>query len=141
VGVRLSPVTPAGDLSDSNPQPLFERAVERLDALGIAYIHVIEGATGGDRHIAPFDFAALRSRFKGAWIVNNGYDREMALEVVGSGRADAVAFGVPFLANPDLPLRLRQDAPLNAPDQDTFYGGGAEGYTDYPTLAEVATPA
>ena len=141
VGVRLSPVTPAGDLSDSNPQALFERAVERLDALGIAYIHIIEGATGGDRDIAPFDFAALRSRFQGAWIVNNGYDRAMALEAVGSGRADAVAFGVPFLANPDLPLRLRQDAPLNAPDQDTFYGGGAEGYTDYPTLAEVATPA
>jgi len=141
VGVRLSPVTPAGDLGDSDPQPLFERAVERLDALGIAYIHMIEGATGGDRDIAPFDFAALRSRFTGAWIVNNGYDRAMALEAVGSGRADAVAFGVPFLANPDLPSRLRQDAPLNAPNPDTFYGGGAEGYTDYPTLQEAAATA
>ncbi len=137
VGVRLSPVTPAGDLSDSDPQPLFERAVERLDALGIAYIHMIEGATGGDRNIAPFDFAALRSRFSGAWIVNNGYNREMAIDAVQDGRADAVAFGVPFLANPDLPARLREDAPLNEPDRATFYGGGAEGYTDYPTLAEA----
>ncbi len=139
VGVRLSPVTPAGDLSDSDPQPLFERAVERLDALGIAYIHMIEGATGGDRDIAPFDFDALRTRFSGAWIVNNGYDRQMALDVIRDGRADAVAFGVPFLANPDLPSRLRQDASLNAPDQATFYGGGAKGYTDYPTLEETVT--
>ena len=134
MGVRLSPVTPAGDLHDSAPQPLFERAVERLDTLGIAYVHVIEGATGGDRDIAPFDYAALRQRFRGAWIVNNGYDRAMALDAVASGRADAVAFGVPFLANPDLPERLRRDAPLNTPDPDTFYGGGAQGYTDYPTL-------
>ena len=139
VGVRLSPVTPAGDLSDSDPQPLFECAVERLDALGIAYIHMIEGATGGDRHIAAFDYDALRTRFSGAWIVNNGYDRQMAIDVIRDGRADAVAFGVPFLANPDLPTRLRQDASLNKPRQATFYGGGAEGYTDYPTLEELAT--
>ena len=140
VGVRLSPVTPAGDLRDSDPQPLFERAVERLDTLGIAYIHVIEGATGGDRNVAPFDYAALRRRFSGAWIVNNGYDRAMALDAVASKRADAVAFGVPYLANPDLVVRLERDAPLNTPDSDTFYGGGAKGYTDYPTL-ETATSA
>ena len=140
VGVRLSPVTPAGDLRDSDPQPLFERAVERLDTLGIAYIHVIEGATGGDRNVAPFDYPALRRRFSGAWIVNNGYDRAMALDAVASQQADAVAFGVPYLANPDLVVRLEQDAPLNTPDSDTFYGGGAKGYTDYPTL-ETATSA
>ena len=141
VGVRLSPVTPAGDLRDSDPQPLFERAVERLDTLGIAYLHMIEGATGGDRNIAPFDYAALRRRFSGAWIVNNGYDRAMALDAVASGRTDAVAFGVPFLANPDLPVRLRQDAALNTPDSDTFYGGGAKGYIDYPTLEEATATA
>ena len=140
VGVRLSPVTPAGDLRDSDPQPLFERAVERLDTLGIAYIHMIEGATGGDRNVAPFDYPALRRRFSGAWIVNNGYDRAMALDAVASQQADAVAFGVPYLANPDLVVRLEQDAPLNTPDSDTFYGGGAKGYTDYPTL-ETATSA
>ena len=139
--MRLSPVTPAGDLRDSNPQPLFERAVERLDTLGIAYIHVIEGATGGDRDIAPFDYAALRRRFSGAWMVNNGYDRTMALNAVTSQRADAVAFGVPYLANPDLVVRLEQDAPLNTPDSDTFYGGGAEGYTDYPTLEDATSAA
>ncbi len=138
VGVRLSPVTPAGDLGDSDPQPLFERAVERLDALGIAYIHMIEGATGGDRNIVRFDYAALRRSFSGAWIVNNGYNRDMAMEEVESGRADAVAFGVPFLANPDLPARLRRDAKLNEPRQETFYGGGAEGYTDYPTLEQAS---
>ena len=141
VGVRLSPVTPAGDLRDSDPQPLFERAVERLDTLGIAYIHVIEGATGGDRGIAPFDNTALRRRFSGAWMVNNGYDRTMALDAVASQRADAVAFGVPYLANPDLVVRLEQDAPLNTPDSDTFYGGGAEGYTDYPTLEDATSAA
>lgn len=138
VGVRLSPVSPAGDLSDSDPQPLFERAVERLDTLGIAYVHVIEGATGGDRDVAPFDYAALHGRFSGAWIVNNGYDRAMAIEAIRDGHADAVAFGVPFLANPDLPARLRQHAKLNKPDPGTFYGGGAKGYTDYPTLEEEA---
>lgn len=142
VGVRLSPVTPSGDLSDSNPQPLFKRAVERLDSLDIAYIHMIEGAaTGGDRDVAPFDFAALRKRFNGAWIVNNGYDRAMAMDAVVSGHADAVAFGVPFIANPDLPSRLSQDAPLNSPRPDTFYGGGAEGYTDYPKLQDPAVSA
>ena len=141
VGVRLSPVTPAGDLRDSDPQPLFERAVERLDTLGIAYIHVIEGATGGDRNVAPFDYPALRRRFSGAWIVNNGYDRAMALDAVASQQADAVAFGVPYLANPDLVMRLEQDAPLNTPDPDTFYGGGAKGYTDYPTLEDATSAA
>ena len=141
VGVRLSPVTPAGDLRDSDPQPLFERAVERLDTLGIAYIHVIEGATGGNRNVAPFDYPALRRRFSGAWIVNNGYDRAMALDAVASQQADAVAFGVPYLANPDLVVRLEQDAPLNTPDPDTFYGGGAKGYTDYPTLEDATSAA
>lgn len=134
VGVRLAPVTPANDAHDSDPQPLFERAVERLDALGIAYAHVIEGATGGPRDVAPFDYAALRAKFRGAWIVNNGYDREMAEAAVRDGRADAVAFGRAYIANPDLVRRLRERAPLNAPEPATYYGGGAEGYIDYPTL-------
>ena len=133
-GVRLSPLTPSGDIADSDPQALFNRAVERLATLGLAYIHVIEGETGGNRQPQPFDYAAMRKPFRGAWIVNNGYDRDMAIDAVASGKADLVAFGVPFLANPDLPRRLRENAPLNAPNQKTFYGGGAEGYTDYPTL-------
>lgn len=133
-GVRLSPVTSAGDVSDSDPQPLFNRAVERLATLGLAYIHVIEGETGGDRDPEAFDYQQMRKPFHGAWIVNNGYDREMAIDVISSGKADMVAFGREFIANPDLPRRLRKDASLNEPVQKTFYGGGAEGYTDYPTL-------
>jgi N-ethylmaleimide reductase len=134
VGVRLAPVTPANDMRDSNPQPLFERAVERLDALGIAYVHVIEGATGGPRDNLPFDCAALKARFRGAWIVNNGYDQAMAEAAVREGRADAVAFGMAYIANPDLVRRFREHAPLNQANHDTLYGGGAEGYIDYPAL-------
>ncbi|WP_045736713.1 alkene reductase [Xanthomonas sp. MUS 060] len=133
-GVRLSPVTPANDAHDSDPQPLFERAVERLDPLGLAFLHVIEGSTGGPRDNIAFDYAALRAKFHGPWLVNNGYDKAMAEETIASGRADAVAFGRPFIANPDLVERLRRNAPLNTLNADTLYGGGAKGYTDYPTL-------
>ena len=134
-GVRLSPTTPANDAHDSNPQPLFERAVERLEGIGgLAFVHVIEGATGGDRDNIDFDYAALRSRFTGPWIVNNGYDKQHAVDVLAAGQADAVAFGRAFIANPDLVERLRRNAPLAQPDQDTLYGGGEHGYTDYPAL-------
>ena len=134
-GLRLSPVTPSNDAGpDSDPQALHEHAVAQLAPLKLAYLHVVEGQTGGARDFAPFDYAALRRRFNGAWMVNNGYTRAMALDAVASGAADLVAFGKPFIANPDLGRRLREDAPLNAPDTATFYGGGAAGYTDYPTL-------
>lgn len=134
-GLRLSPVTPANDAGpDSNPQALYETAVAQLAPLRLAFVHVVEGATGGPRDIAPFDYAALRARFAGAWMVNNGYTRAMALDAVASGAADLVAFGKPFIANPDLGRRLRDDAPLNALDASTMFGGGAAGYTDYPTL-------
>ncbi len=138
VGIRLSPVTTANDITDSDPQPVYNHLVEELAKRGLAYIHVVEGATGGPRDVAPFDYAALKQRFPGAYIANNGYDRDLAAKHVTSGAADAVAFGVPFIANPDLVERLRLNAPLNAPDKATFYGGGAEGYTDYPTLGKAA---
>ena len=135
-GVRLSPVTPANDAHDSNPQPLFERAVERLATIeGLAFVHVIEGATGGDRDNIAFDYDALRSRFRGTWIVNNGYDRDSAVAAIESGHADLVAFGRPFIANPDLVERLRRDLPQAQIDADTLYGGGAKGYIDYPTAS------
>jgi len=140
-GLRLSPITPANDAAqDSNAQALFSYAVQQLVPLGLAYIHVVEGATGGPRDlsaqgVAPFDYAALRALFPGAWMVNNAYDRPMAEDAVDTGKADLVAFGRPFIANPDLGLRLRQSAPLTKPDSKTFYGGGAEGYTDYPAMA------
>ena len=139
-GLRLSPVTPANDAQqDSDAQGLFNHVVEQLAPLKLAFIHVVEGATGGPRDVAPFDYAALRSRFKqgnaqGAWIVNNGYTREMAIDAIGGGHADLVAFGKPFISNPDLVRRLRENAPLAALDRDTLYGGTAAGYTDYPAL-------
>jgi len=138
VGIRLSPVTPANDARDSNPQPLFDHLVARLNEAGIAFIHVIEGATGGPRDFLPFDYAALRKAFKGTYIANNGFDRPLAIEAVESGRVDAVAFGKLFIANPDLVERLRRDAPLNAPEPSLFYGGDEKGYTDYPFLTDKA---
>jgi N-ethylmaleimide reductase len=113
--------------------------VEQLAPLQLAFMHVVEGATGGPRDVAPFDYAALRSRFKhgnpnGAWMVNNGYTRQMALDAVAGGEADLVAFGKAYISNPDLVRRLRDDAPLAPLNQKTLYGGGAEGYIDYPSL-------
>jgi N-ethylmaleimide reductase len=135
VGLRLSPVTPANDIGqDSDPQALYEHVVRQLAPLGFAFIEVVEGATGGPRDFAPFDFDALRKLWPGAWIVNNGYDRAMALAAVASGRADAVSFGKAFISNPDLGLRLREEREIAPIDQATLYGGGAKGYTDYPPL-------
>lgn len=133
-GIRISPVTPANDVSDSNPQPLFDYIVDELNKLKLVYIHVIEGATGGPRDIAPFDYASLRKRFSGAYIANNAYDRALADKQLDAGAADLIAFGKPFISNPDLVERLKQNAPLNEGDKATYYGGGAKGYTDYPTL-------
>jgi len=143
-GIRLSPVTPANDASDPRPQPLFDYVARKLGAYGLAYVHVIEGATGGPRDFQQgeqaFDYAALRQAYEaagrqGAWMANNNYDPQLAESAIESGRADLVAFGKPFIANPDLVRRLRERAPLNAPDKATFYGGGAQGYIDYPALA------
>jgi N-ethylmaleimide reductase len=139
-GLRLSPVTPSNDAGqDSDPQALFEHAVGALAPLRLAFIEVVEGQTAGARDYAPFDYAALRARFNGAWMVNNGYQRQTALDVVASGAADLVSFGRPFISNPDLVRRLRENAPLNALDTSTLYGGGARGYIDYPTLDRQVT--
>jgi N-ethylmaleimide reductase len=140
-GIRISPVTPANDVSDSNPQPLFDHIVSGLDALKLTYIHVIEGATGGPRDNAPFDYASLRKKFRGAYVANNGYDFALAEKVLEANAADVIAFGKPFISNPDLVERLRRGAPLNEWDKATFYGGGARGYTDYPTLSQAAEAA
>ncbi len=140
-GIRISPVTPANDVSDSNPQPLFDHIVDGLNAEKLAYIHVIEGATGGPRDNAPFDYASLRKRFSGAYIANNGYDLALANKVLAANAADLIAFGKLFISNPDLVERFKRGAPLNAPDKATFYGGGAKGYTDYPTLSDALDPA
>ncbi len=132
VGVRLSPASPFNDMIDSNPQHTFEHAAEALNRFGLAYLHVVEA--GGDNAQHPFDFRSLRKAFKGAYMANAGYTIERARAVLAAGNADLVSFGALFLANPDLPARFAQGAPLNAPDPSTFYGGGEKGYTDYPFL-------
>jgi N-ethylmaleimide reductase len=135
LGVRISPVSTAGDSRDNHPQTLFNHVVNALDPLGLAYMHVVEGETGGARDSIAFDYAALRDRFNGVWMVNNGYDRQMAIDAIANGRADLVSFGRLYIANPDLVERLRQNAHLNPlMAQETLYGGGAHGYTDYPSL-------
>ncbi|MDB5560511.1 MAG: flavin oxidoreductase / oxidase family protein [Enterovirga sp.] len=137
VGIRLSPVTPANGIMESNPQPIFEHVAKKLGEMKLAFMHVIEGATGGPRDNMPFDYAAMKDAFGGVYIANNGYTRDLAINAVGSGRADAIAFGKAFIANPDLVERLRIGAPLNEGDQATYYGGGVKGYLDYPTLADA----
>jgi len=137
VGIRLAPVSPGNDVADSNPTALFGYLVQRLSERRLAYIHVIEGATQGERDFAPFDYGALRRSFSGAYIANNGYTRELAVETLSEGRADLVAFGRPFISNPDLVERLRLGAALAPLDRATLFGGGAHGYTDYPALAEA----
>jgi N-ethylmaleimide reductase len=134
-GIRISPVSPANGVSSSDAQAQFDYIVDRLNDLGIVYIHVVEGATGGPRDVAPFDFGALRRRFKNTYIANNGYDLELATSRLAEDKADLFAFGRPFIANPDLVERLKTSAPLAAVDPATIYGGGAAGYTDYPALA------
>ncbi|KQY90262.1 alkene reductase [Pelomonas sp. Root1444] len=137
-GLRLSPVTPSNDIGqDSDPQALFNHVADQLAPLKLAFLEVVEGATGGARDNVPFDYAELRRRFVGPYIANNGYDRATALDAVASGHADAVAIGRPFIANPDLVERLRDDLPWAAPQKETFYGGGAEGYTDYPAASQA----
>jgi N-ethylmaleimide reductase len=135
LAVRISPVSTAGDSRDSHPQALFNHVVQALNPIGLAYLHIVEGETGGARDSIAFDYDALHDRFDGVWMVNNGYDRQMAIDEVASGRADLVSFGRLFMANPDLVERFRENAPLNPlMGQETFYGGGKHGYSDYPTL-------
>lgn len=125
-GLRLSPMVPWNDMHDANPHETFTRAAQAVR--GIAFLHVIEG--GGAEQLTP----ALREAFGGKVIVNGGYDKARAGQALAAG-ADAVAFGVPFIANPDLVERFRRGAGLNQPDPATFYGGGERGYIDYPALA------
>lgn len=136
VGVRLSPVSPVNDAGlDSDPAGTYGYAVEQLNAFKLAYIHVIEGVTQGSRELpAGFDLQALRRAFEGRYIANNGYDLRLALEARRYHLADLIAFGRLYIANPDLVERLRTGQRMNVPDRDTFFGGDAHGYTDYPFL-------
>ena len=107
-----------------------------IAGLRLAYLHVVETDIGGQTHDPEvFDFGQLRGVFGGVYIANGGYDRQRAERALVEGRADLISFGQSYLANPDLPERFALSAPLNRPDQSTFYGGGEKGYTDYPYLA------
>ena len=139
-GVRISPQNGQNDISDSNPQALFNYVAEQLSGRGLAYLHIIEGDTGGVP-VPSFDYAKLKRLFGGIVIANNGFDKAHANEEISGGRADLVAFGKPFISNPDLVIRLLLDAPLMPANRETFYGGGEQGYTDYPMLRGVTPNA
>lgn len=136
LGVRISPQNVANDIDDSDPQALFSHVAESLARKEIAYLHVIEGDTSG-KPMPAFDYTALKRLFGGLVIVNNNFDGVRATAAMSEGRADMVAFGKPFISNPDLPIRLLLGAPLETANHDTFYGGGEEGYTDYKLLRSV----
>jgi len=134
VGLRLSPVNPFNDMRDSNPQAVFNYVTEQLNQFNLAYLHVVEGGIHGGGVADAFDFDAMRKLCKSPYMANLSYDKVRGNAAIASSHADAVAYGVPFIANPDLVERFRQDAPLNEADSKSFYGGTEKGYTDYPTL-------
>ena len=134
VGVRISPVNPFNDIEDSSPQALFNYVASSLNQFNLAYLHVVEGGIGDVGEADSFDFVALRKHFNNAYMANLGYDKALGNAAIASGQADVIAYGVPFIANPDLVERYRTDAPLNVADEALFYGGNEKGYTDYPFL-------
>ncbi len=130
VGVRLSPLSSFNSMFDSRPDVTFARAVARLNELKLAYLHIVEEndvPEAGPR----FDLDRLRSIWSTTYIVNGGYDQQRAEAALRQNRADLVAFGKLFLANPDLPLRFKRGSALNPPDRASFYGGDERGYVDY----------
>ena len=148
-GLRLSPVTPANDIVDADPQALYAHVAALLAPMGLAYVHLIEGSTGAARELPdrPFDYAAFKAAWRAAeqaagvaapaaWILNNGYDKALAQAKLATGEADLIAFGRWFISNPDLTRRLQLDAPLVRAERSVFYGGGAKGYTDFPALQD-----
>ena len=137
VGVRLSPRFTGHDISDDEPEESALYLARELDRRGIAYLHIAEPDWAGGPKLSDHFRRALREAFSGVLVFCGGYTAETAEALIASGVADAVAFGRPYLANPDLVERFRVDAALNEPDSSTFYGGAERGYTDYPTLDQL----
>jgi N-ethylmaleimide reductase len=121
-------------MKDSNPQAVFNYVTEQLNQFNLAYLHVVEGGIHGGGVADLFDFDAMLKLCKSPYMANLSYDKVRGNAAIASGHADAVAYGVPFIANPDLVERFREDAPLNEADSKSFYGGNEKGYTDYPSL-------
>ncbi len=135
VGIRLSPASTLYGMKDSDKRATFGHVIEALDALKPAYLCLLDPNEKDRKTEQVKDvLEAFRGRVSVPLIGNTGFDKAKGNAALAAGEADAIAFGVPFLANPDLPERLRRDAPLNAPDKATFYGEGREGFTDYPFL-------
>lgn len=142
IGVRLSPLGQANDIADSDTEGLFGSVYEMLGARNLAYLHVVEAFPGSDGDAEGRKLLQkLRGTYDGFYIANGGYDADTAAQAITEGRADAVTFGRPYIANPDLAERYRLDAELNEPDPDTFYGGDQTGYTDYPFLKDASKAA
>jgi len=137
VGIRISPTGTFNSMSDDDPQALFNHLVEQLNSYQLAYLHVVEQF--GEESVTHFDFSVIRQRFNGAYMANGGYTAEKAEESLQNDKSDLISFGSPFISNPDLPKRFKQGAALASADQNTFYGGDAKGYTDYPALEESVT--
>lgn len=140
VGVRVSPGNPVNGMRDSHPELTYAYVARQLSERPLAYLHILEPGAGfkasspGTPRLTPI----LRALYQGTLIVNAGYTRELGQEAIESGKADIVAFGIPFIANPDLVERFKLDAELTPPDFSTFYAGEEKGYIDYPTLAQAA---
>ncbi|HEX8257353.1 MAG TPA: alkene reductase [Allosphingosinicella sp.] len=135
VGVRISPGNGYNDIVEADAAATYAYLLDRLDALGLAYLHVYDTRPG-------FDVAELvLGHYRGRLILNGGYDKAGAEADLAEGRADLIAFGTAFIANPDLPARLASGAPLAEADRATFYSSGARGYTDYPALAGTLAEA
>ena len=138
VGVRLSPTGTFNDMGDSDVLGTFGTIIKKLNDYNLAYLHIVEkfpgiNASAEERLLT----GPLRGMWNGFYIANGDYDRDRAIEAIENGHADAITFGRIYIANPDLYERLKSNAELNEPDHDTFYGGGAEGYIDYPFMNEA----
>ncbi|MGJ8697790.1 MAG: alkene reductase [Verrucomicrobiaceae bacterium] len=132
VGLRVSPLNSYNSSSDSDPVALYTYLAEQLNPLHLAYLHVMRADVLGD--LKGEVLKPIRAAYQGTLVANMGYLAEEANQAIADGEVDAVAFGVPYLANPDLPERFAKNAPLNEPNPDTFYAPGPEGYNDYPFL-------
>ena len=136
VGIRLSPSNNVWGIKDSDPKATFSRAVIRLSEFNLAYVHLLEpkSKSADGKVTADYLTPVLRENYQGNLIINGGFDKQMANEALSNNEAEAIVFGTPFIANPDLVERFAVDAALSQPDSSTFYTSEAKGYIDYPFM-------